>query len=47
MRMAAPVVVAVWLIESREGLAALFVLQVALLSRHRLQWRCHWRHYLK
>ncbi|MCL6418141.1 DMT family transporter [Aestuariirhabdus haliotis] len=45
MRMGAPVVGAVWLIESRVLLAALFLLLVALVTHRALNARRHWRHY--
>ncbi|WP_210394685.1 DMT family transporter [Motiliproteus sediminis] len=46
LRMGAPVLGPLWLIESRVSLAALFLLAVALLLRRRLALRQHWRHYL-
>ena len=46
MRIAVPALGPVWLIEGRIGLAALFLLVMALVLGRRLQLRQHWRHYL-
>lgn len=45
MRIGAPSLGPVWLIESRVGFAALFLCIVALLMKKKLHLRQHWKHY--
>lgn len=47
MRVTVPVLGPMLLIESRLFLAALFLLVAGYVLRQRLQWRQHWRHYLR
>ena len=46
IRIGAPALGPVALMEARVLLAALFLAAVALLLRRKLSWRAHWRHYL-